>query len=139
MNLVRLIYTSTQSDSFESNDIEDILVTARNHNDRNAITGVLTFNQKYFLQCLEGSSSKVNKTYQRILSDTRHTAPALLSFQEVKYRCFSQWNMAYVPGSSISRDLNLRYSDSGAFEPYTLTSDGALMLLQDLVATLPKA
>lgn len=137
MNLVRLIYTSTHSDTFEAKDIEDILITARNHNDRNAITGILTFNQKYFLQCLEGPSSKVNKTYQRILADDRHVAPALLSFRHIASRCFSSWNMAYVPGSSITRELNLTYGESASFEPYTLTGEGALMFLKDLSNTLP--
>ena len=74
MFLTRLVYTSKISDVFESSDIENILVTARRENERNNITGMLCFNRKYFLQCLEGSREDVNQTYHRILNDPLSTS-----------------------------------------------------------------
>tara|TARA_Y100001951_G_scaffold21856_1_gene16832 strand:+ start:3806 stop:4006 length:201 start_codon:yes stop_codon:yes gene_type:complete len=50
-------------------------------------------NQHYFLQCLEGSRSNVNKIYHRILNDKRHRDPIILDYQEIEARDFSAWEM----------------------------------------------
>jgi hypothetical protein len=60
MLLVRLIYASQPSESFKLEDIEKIVVSARQNNVAKAVTGLLYFNQHYFLQCLAGSRSSVN-------------------------------------------------------------------------------
>lgn len=55
MFLTRLIYTSSVSEQFSPDDISTILDAARNNNQKFNVTGMLCFNRKYFLQCLEGS------------------------------------------------------------------------------------
>ena len=77
MFLVRLIYTSKTSSQNVwkriTRIIENILEKARSNNLKNNVTGLLCFNNKYFLQCLEGSREKVNNTYHQILNDKRHS------------------------------------------------------------------
>lgn len=60
MFLVRLVYASQISDHFSADDIESILKKARKNNKKLNVTGLLCFNRKYFLQCLEGSRTNVN-------------------------------------------------------------------------------
>lgn len=71
MFLTRLVYASTISESFTPDDIESILIAARKNNIKTNVTGILCFNRKYFLQCLEGSRTAVNKTYHHILNDPK--------------------------------------------------------------------
>ena len=66
MYLARLIYTSVPTHDFSPDDISGILETARHNNREHSITGLLYFNHRYFLQCLEGSRSNINKIYQRL-------------------------------------------------------------------------
>jgi hypothetical protein len=72
MFLVRLIYASTVADTFKPTDIECILTTARKKNKQHGLTGMLCFNSRYFLQCLEGSrSAYMCPTLQRALRKMR--------------------------------------------------------------------
>lgn len=139
MFMTRIIYTSTVTDKFKPNDIEDILTTARKYNDKNAITGLLVFNSKTFLQCLEGSRIDVNSTYNRILSDPRHRDVILLDYRDIDEREFDTWSMGYVPSSSLTTDVNIKYSATRNFNPYHMSGKsvhGLLLSLKDAVPTI---
>ncbi|EKF9603853.1 BLUF domain-containing protein, partial [Vibrio cholerae] len=51
MAFIRLIYVSTVTESLKHSDIELILEHAKKYNFERDITGVLYFNNEYFLQC----------------------------------------------------------------------------------------
>ena len=137
MYLVRLVYTSTISDKFESTDIESILACARKNNGVNNVSGVLCFSRSHFLQCLEGSRARVNETYHNILNDPRHKNIIILSYEEVVSREFSQWNMSYIPDTSVTSVINLRYSGSSEFKPYEMSGDSALAMLIEMGEQFP--
>ena len=139
MYLTQLVYASKITSDFKPVDIESILLSARKHNEKNNITGVLCFNSKSFLQCLEGSRAKVNQTYHRILNDPRHTDIIMLDYQELIEREFDNWTMGYVPESSLTAPVNLKYSGSPEFDPYDMSGASAhnlLLSLKDSVPTL---
>lgn len=135
--LVRLIYVSSITESFTSSDIEEILHIAREKNDKNNVTGALCFSQKYFLQCLEGSRTQVNETYHRILNDKRHEKIVMLEYQEIVEREFYDWSMAYMPDMSLTRSINMKYSASPEFDPYTMSGESAHCFLSALKSSLP--
>lgn len=137
MFLVRLIYVSSVTENFNPADIETILVSARISNQASNVTGALCFNRRFFLQCLEGSRSKVNETYHRILNDKRHENIVMLEYQEIVEREFYDWTMAYMPDMSIAKDINMRYSGTPEFEPYTMSGVSAHCFLSALKKTLP--
>ena len=137
MFLVRMLYASRISEAFSSNDIEDILTKARQHNANNCVTGMLCFNQKYFLQCLEGSRRKVNETYHKILNDKRHEQIVLLDYQEIAHREFSEWNMGYMPTASLTRTVIIKHSGHNDFAPFEMSGRSALDLMIDLRNTIP--
>jgi hypothetical protein len=74
--------------------LTEILAQARTNNERFGITGILCSYEQNFIQCLEGSYSHVNRTYNRIISDTRHSACSLLSYDRITERLFDSWSMA---------------------------------------------
>ena len=125
MFLTRIIYTSTATQEFKPNDIDDILTIASNNNTKIDITGMLCFSRNYFLQCLEGSRSCVNEMYHKILNDKRHSNIVLLEYNEISEREFSQWSMAYLPESSLTSPINLKFSESSQFNPYKMSGESA--------------
>jgi hypothetical protein len=113
MFLVRLIYASTVNDHLTPADYQSILASSIKNNSEADITGMLACDGRYFLQCLEGSRTAVNRTYSRILNDSRHSNVLLLSYGEISARHFCDWAMGYVALSSeaqadIKPDVLLR-------------------------------
>jgi len=129
MILVRLIYTSTVTEDFVPAEIDHILKTARANNKNRNVTGLLCFNNTFFLQCLEGSREQVNNTYQKILNDKRHTNITILSYSEIIEREFHEWSMGYMPNSSLTTPLNLKYSSTPDFNPYEMSGDSTQRLM----------
>ncbi|ATC93362.1 BLUF domain-containing protein [Pseudoalteromonas tunicata] len=137
MYLSRLIYTSKISEEFEQSDIKSILDKSKKNNKKNHITGMLCFNRKYFLQCIEGSRQAVNETYQRILNDTRHTNILMLEYQEIYVREFDCWTMGYIPETRLTNPINLKYSDNDLFTPHDMSGPSAYQLMLALKDYVP--
>ncbi len=137
MFLTRLIYASTISEGFDLTTVENIIHAARENNQSLDVTGLLCFDHHFFLQCLEGSRTNVNHIYQRILNDKRHNNIIMLDYQEISAREFSNWSMGYIPSSSLTAPINLRYSGSSEFNPYKMSGESAYKLLLELKESLP--
>lgn len=137
MPLVRLIYASTVSEGFSADDIADILEAAKKHNTENNVTGVLCFTRKIFLQCLEGTRETVNRTYHKILNDPRHDNVVILDYQEVVERQFAHWSMGYIPETSITGPINLKFSGSSDFDPYAMSGESVNRLILALMEAVP--
>jgi len=137
MFLTRLIYASSIAEGFNISDVENIIHSARENNSSLDVTGLLCFNQNYFLQCLEGSRTNVNHVYQQILNDHRHTKIIMLDYREISVREFSSWAMGYVPATSMTAPINLRYSGSREFNPYAMSGNSAHALMLELRSSIP--
>ena len=129
MFLVRLIYASKISDGFGPKDIENILQSALTYNVKTHVTGMLCFSNEYFLQCLEGSRTAVNNTYQQILNDKRHHNVIMLNYTQIPEREFEKWSMGYVPQSRVTESLNLKFSGSVDFNPFKMSGESAHLLM----------
>ncbi|MCE0495465.1 BLUF domain-containing protein [Vibrio salinus] len=137
MFLTRLIYVSTLSLDCDSNALDDILKTSREHNEKTHITGLLSHNQKYFLQCLEGSRVEINNTYHHIINDHRHTNVTILEYKEITHRDFGDWSMGDIPQTFLTTLLNLQFSGSEEFNPYEMSGESAYLMLLELKKNLP--
>ncbi|MFT6733032.1 MAG: hypothetical protein ACJAS9_001217 [Polaribacter sp.] len=139
MHLVRLVYTSRVTEQLNPDEIKSIIVSARSKNTRNNVTGLLCFNRKIFLQCLEGSREAVNETYHRILNDKRHSDILLLSYVEIIMREFDVWSMGYIPESKLTSPINLKYSGTPEFDPYKMSGESThslLLALRDIIPVI---
>jgi hypothetical protein len=96
------------------------------------ITGVLCYSNHYYLQCLEGCRTEVNRLYRKICLDSRHTEPVILMYQEILHRQFDDWYMGHIPAINISGGTVLKYSKERHFNPYTMTPEAALKFLLEL-------
>ncbi len=136
MSLVRLVYTSSLKDDFGPKEVDEILKVARVHNAECKLTGALAFNNRRFLQCIEGSSEDVNELYARIIVDKRHVAVTLLSYEVICMRDFTKWAMYYVPFTNETRSIVLKYGVSDQFKFIPTDAASAFGLLKELTNTV---
>ena len=132
MHLMRLIYASKISGSFEMSDIDEILKACHKNNPKIHVTGVLCYSNDYFIQCLEGSRINVNQLYHKILADKRHYDPAILQYQEIAKRDFSEWTMGFIPPPMISGAMVSEFSGVDNFQPYSMSGESCYLLLKAL-------
>lgn len=116
--LIRLIYASRTSGTLTPVDVKDIVHRSQRNNRLLGVTGALILSNGIFLQCLEGDHLVVNTLYHRILLDSRHREPAVLSLGEVSTRLYGGWAMGLVSTTEANAKVFLKYSPSAEFDPY---------------------
>lgn len=127
--LSRLIYASEVATPLSPELLQDLLVKARRDNRLRDLTGLMVFNNRYFLQVLEGERQQVSDLYARLVHDVRHRRLVLLGFEAVGERLFTDWSMGFAPADALRRGDYLRYSASSQFNPTTMSASAALALL----------
>ena len=99
---IRLCYASQRDrdrpDLLE--DLQDILLFARNFNSQHDISGVLYYADHYFFQCLEGEETCVKELFASISKDQRHFNVLYLGSSEIEHPEFKNWSMKYVQKDS---------------------------------------
>jgi hypothetical protein len=133
--LVRLMYASRAAESVTPDELLAILKKSKADNPSLGITGVLCFSGGIFLQLLEGGRMQVNRLYNRIVADPRHTDVVLLSYEEIDERSFAGWSMGQVNLSRLNTALLLKYSETAALDPYAVSGRVSMALFNELVAT----
>ena len=132
MFLVRLIYASViNRETYNQETMDEILRVARKNNQKNNITGLLCFSNKYFIQCLEGGRRHVNATYEKILRDDRHSEPLLISYEEISTREFTDWSMGYISQSDLSKEAVLRHSTVDRLNPFDMPAKSCYEFMLD--------
>ncbi len=133
--LVRLMYASRAVPAVDQEELHHIVGQSKAHNMHSGVTGVLCLSGGIFLQVLEGGRTPVNRLYNRIVADVRHTDVELLLYQEIRERQFAGWSMGQVNMSRLNPSLLLRYSATATLDPYAVSGEASMALFQELVAT----
>jgi hypothetical protein len=133
--LVRLLYASRLVDTESTTATESILAQSRTHNPASGITGILCYGGGIFLQALEGGRNQVSELYAHIQKDTRHKDVVLLHYEEIMERRFGGWTMGQVNVAKLNTSILLKYSEKPEFNPYAVSGDVSLALLEELMAT----
>ena len=135
--LVRLLYASRTTSPVDEALIASILEHSRKYNLEHGITGLLCTATpgNVFLQLLEGGRAAVNTLYGNIVRDPRHTDITLLDYAEVSERRFSSWRMGRVNLNRVNQGTILRFSESVVFDPFSMSGQTALALLEELTST----
>ena len=112
-----VIYISKPT-HFDHLVLEDILTKSRANNPAIGVTGNLIYHSDLFLQLLEGPHQAVNKLYETILADNRHTDIVKLRDETFNRRLFASWAMKKDGHQSwmLSRSEIARISSVEALE-----------------------
>jgi len=132
--LVRLLYASRAVDP-RPEVIEEILDQSRHFNPTCGITGILCYGGGIFLQAIEGGRMAISELYGHIQRDARHKDVVLLQYEEISERRFGGWTMGQVNMSKINTSILLKYSERAELDPYSVSGQVSLALLEELMAT----
>jgi len=135
--LVRLLYASRTAAPIDETLVASILEQSRKYNLEHGITGLLCTASpgNVFLQLLEGGRAAVNTLYGNIVRDPRHTDITLLDYAEISERRFASWRMGRVNLNRVNQGTILRFSDCATFDPFAMSGQTALALLEELTST----
>ena len=134
--LVRLLYASRANTEIDESILGSILGRSHKNNLEHGITGILCTYPRgnLFLQALEGGRTAVNELYGNIVRDPRHRDITLLHYSEINERRFSSWQMGSVNLERVNLGSILRFSEKPILDPFSMTSEGALTLLEELAS-----
>ncbi|HBI82754.1 BLUF domain-containing protein [Orrella sp. NBD-18] len=133
--LVRLLYVSRSVDPSDEVATQSILDSARKFNASHGITGILCYGGGIYLQAIEGGRKAVNELYGHILHDKRHQDVVLLHYSEITERRFGGWTMGQVNLTKLNTSIVLKYSERPELDPYSVSGDVSLALLEELMLT----
>jgi hypothetical protein len=133
--LIRLLYASRAVESNRAALIDSIMQQSKKHNPERGITGILCYGGDIFMQVLEGGRSEVNALYNDITKDPRHRDVVILNYQEINERRFAGWTMGQVNLDKINPSVLLKYSARPALDPYSVSGDVSMALLEELILT----
>jgi hypothetical protein len=101
-----IVYCSRAAQHMDKEALDKIIATAKYHNPRFGITGLLVFGSDIFFQWLEGPRDNVTSLFKIISADHRHTDVVLLTQEdEYRERLFPNWDMELVEAEDISAVL----------------------------------
>ena len=115
---VRHVIYISKPTHFDHLVLEDILTKSRANNPAIGVTGNLIYHSDLFLQLLEGPHLAVNRLYETILADNRHTDIVKLRDASFNRRLFASWAMKNDGHQSwmLSRSEIARISSEEALE-----------------------
>ena len=90
-----LAYASTATFDFQDGDLITLLMNSRANNKRLGITGILLYDDRHFVQVLEGEEQAVRERFARIDADPRHDGVTILLEETSSERQFPKWSMGY--------------------------------------------
>ena len=92
-----IVYCSQAAVHMNKGALEKIMTTAKLHNPKFGITGLLVFGSGIFFQWLEGPRDNVTSLFKIISADHRHSDVVLLTREdEFRERLFPNWDMELV-------------------------------------------
>ncbi|GLQ20606.1 BLUF domain-containing protein [Algimonas porphyrae] len=95
--LLEIVYASETPEPMGQDAVRALLDHARSKNAEMGVTGLLCYDNRQFLQIIEGETHVIMDLFFAIQSDPRHTNVRILHEGDIESRAFSDWKMAYEP------------------------------------------
>jgi hypothetical protein len=111
-DLATVIYRSRAVSPFSGQDLQGLMQAAQARNRREAITGVMLYDDSHFFQWLEGPAEGVGRIMRSIRDDPRHADLEVLTDGPAVERRFSDWDMRLA-----TRDVGRALRGSDVIEP----------------------
>lgn len=115
-DLVHLSYCSHAQFPVNQLDLDLILQASQRNNQRDDITGLLTYSEAVFVQFLEGPSESINRLMNRLQGDPRHRDIIILSEGSDHVRIFPGWDMELVTRQEAHQVLRDALSEANSYD-----------------------
>ena len=131
-SLRSIVYASEATTTMTTGDLEALLVSARDLNRKNGITGVLLCSGNQFLQCFEGPTEAVQETYDRICRSRQHKGVVVYMDFAVPSRTFEDWAMgcAMPTESELLTLSTAEWKASNSATPFSPSAPPGLGMLK---------
>jgi Sensors of blue-light using FAD len=117
--LIHLIYSSAAIHRFDKKQLTDLLRQSREANERAGLTGMLLYSDGDFFQVLEGEAEAVEKLYEKLHAEKRHSKLTLIIKEPIAKRAFGEWSMGFANVSQAElkkvEGLNDFFHDGSCF------------------------
>ena len=91
--LSTVVYRSRAVRALSPAELHDLTRVAQARNSREAVTGLMLYDNKNFFQWLEGPAPAVASVMDSIVADRRHTDVEILDKRPAETRVFADWSM----------------------------------------------
>lgn len=98
----QLLYISAAVHDFTEEELNELLLKARQNNESMGVSGMLLFHEGSFIQALEGEEQSVKALYEKIAQDKRHTETLVMFTGMVAERDFDGWSMGFYRSNQSS-------------------------------------
>lgn len=113
-DLFTLLYVS-EFTSADAGAIARLCEQSRHNNERDDITGLLVFDGRAFCQFIEGPRAAIERLYERLERDPRHTRIRMLQASSSNgARRFPSWRLGYAYSADPAAIERLHGSHGGA-------------------------
>ena len=126
--LYTIVYLSYPHRRMAKEDLNAILHTSRDNNQKLDITGVLVYSSSTFIQVLEGDKGIITDLYDKIKKDKRHHGAFIVFEGPLASRAFSNWSMGFK--SMSEEELAEFKSNLNLDDPKLLNNLPALSILE---------
>lgn len=103
--MMQIVYISAATRDYTSQGLKLFLAKSRARNRLYHVTGLLLYHSGSILQVLEGPKSGVQRIYDSITQDTRHTNIKIVHSGPVTRREFKEWSMAFIDTSAWPEEV----------------------------------
>ncbi len=100
-----LIYVSRAEEHVDYTEILDILTHSWKYNHNSYISGMLLYDNRYFMQIIQGPIATIDKLYARISHDQRHTDIKLIGEELLHTRDCSGWGIGFYNQQEVAEAL----------------------------------
>ena len=99
----KLVYRSRAAKALSAQDVHELTRTSQARNEREAITGLMVYDNDCFFQWIEGPAENVDRVMHSIRNDERHTEIEVLGHEQIAARAFDGWSMKLAtPGPILA-------------------------------------
>lgn len=95
MGLYHITYVSFSTKELSESELEGLLKVIRRKNEKNSVTGLLLYNDRSFIQVIEGEQEALIKLFNQIRKDPQHENIVTLLEEPIKKRTFPDWSMGF--------------------------------------------
>ena len=100
-----LIYVSKASEGISHQDILDILTQSWKFNHNSYVSGMLVYDNGYFIQLIQGPIKTIDNLYARISGDRRHTDIKTLGEEQLHLRDCNGWGIGIFNNQEIAESI----------------------------------
>jgi len=110
-DLIHIVYMSFSSKALSEAELNAFLASIRRKNQDQGITGLLLYNDEAFIQVIEGKKDIIDRVFELISQDSRHTNIVKLLEEAIDKRAFPDWSMGFRRLDNNTKTKIVGYSD----------------------------